>query len=169
MILETKLNRPRVPKDLLPRTHLLEKLNRNRDTPLILVSAPTAYGKSMLISQWIDSQNYDYGWLSIDESMNESSIFLTYFTEAIKNSSKSEISAFDDIHQNSHFLSAPAFINKIINTINVLDNPVRLVLDDYHLIENPVIHNLIDALIQEPIQDFQLIIITQLPNAAAKL
>ena len=115
----------------------------------------------MLISQWIDSQNYDYGWLSIDESMNESSIFLTYFTEAIKNSSKSEISAFDDIHQNSHFLSAPAFINKIINTINVLDNPVRLVLDDYHLIENPVIHNLIDALIQEPIQDFQLIIITR--------
>jgi len=161
LILETKLNKPRVSKDLLPRTHLLEKLNRNRDTPLILVSAPTAYGKSMLISNWIDSQNYDYGWLSIDESMNKSSAFLTYFTEAIKKSSKSEIAAFDDIHQNSHFLSTHAFINKIINTINALDKRVRLVIDDYHIIENPEIHNLINALIQEPIKDFQLIIITR--------
>ena len=53
-ILRTKLHRPPVPPDLVRLPALIERLNRHRDLPLTLVSAPAGYGKSTLMSAWLD-------------------------------------------------------------------------------------------------------------------
>ena len=49
-VLRTKLHRPPVVTDHLRRQRLLDRLNRHRNRPLTLVSAPAGYGKSMLVS-----------------------------------------------------------------------------------------------------------------------
>jgi LuxR family maltose regulon positive regulatory protein len=46
----TKLNRPRLPVDLVPRPHLTAWLEQRLSRPLTLVSAPAGYGNSTLIS-----------------------------------------------------------------------------------------------------------------------
>ena len=52
-VLYTKLQRPAVALDILPRARLLERLNEGRQRTLTLISAPAGYGKSTLASRWM--------------------------------------------------------------------------------------------------------------------
>ncbi|MCP3881420.1 MAG: response regulator, partial [Sulfitobacter sp.] len=47
-ILQTKLNPPRLRADILARPLLIERLERNLQRPLTLISAPAGYGKSTI-------------------------------------------------------------------------------------------------------------------------
>ena len=59
-ILRTKLHRPPVAKDHLHRERLLDRLEKNRQRPLTLVSAPAGYGKNALLSCWLDLLHCDH-------------------------------------------------------------------------------------------------------------
>ena len=67
-LLRTKLNRPPVPADHVPRTELLKRLDKHLDRPMVLVSAPAGYGKSTLASFWLEQCKKPGAWLSLDES-----------------------------------------------------------------------------------------------------
>jgi ATP/maltotriose-dependent transcriptional regulator MalT len=45
-LLSTKLYRPHIGQDIVPRTWLVEQIDRHRDQPLTLVVAPVGYGKT---------------------------------------------------------------------------------------------------------------------------
>ena len=47
LILQTKLHRPALPADLVPRAKVLDRLDAGRTLPLTLVSAPAGYGKTL--------------------------------------------------------------------------------------------------------------------------
>jgi LuxR family maltose regulon positive regulatory protein len=49
-IFQTKLYRPQIPVYTVFRHSLLERLDRHRQPPLTLVSAPVGYGKTTLVS-----------------------------------------------------------------------------------------------------------------------
>lgn len=83
-ILITKLQCPPVAPDILPRTHLLDRLNEGRWRPLTLISAPGGYGKSTLASRWVAACDSPSGWLSVDKSENDLRTFLSYFLAAIR-------------------------------------------------------------------------------------
>jgi hypothetical protein len=51
-LIKTKLHRPRVSDDLVPRPHLVERLNEGLDHKFALISAPAGYGKTTLLCQW---------------------------------------------------------------------------------------------------------------------
>ena len=53
-ILRTKLHRPQLTPGLIDRERLIRKMNRAREVPLTLVSAPAGYGKSVLVAQWAE-------------------------------------------------------------------------------------------------------------------
>ncbi|TDQ19037.1 ATP/maltotriose-dependent transcriptional regulator MalT [Algoriphagus boseongensis] len=161
-MLSTKLNSPTLSKDLLHRTDLVEKLEENSLMPLILISAPAGYGKSVLVSQWLNYYQKDFSWLSLDESMNSTSVFITYLIDILeKIEGSKKIQNIFKNKQELHFLSWDALINRIINSVNQLQKNFRLVLDDYHLIKNPEIHQLVKALINENLSNLQLVIITR--------
>ena len=75
-VLRTKLHRPPVVKDHLHRQRLLDRLDQHRHRPLTLVSAPAGYGKSILISSWLDTSKRPGAWLSLDENDNDLRRFL---------------------------------------------------------------------------------------------
>ena len=82
-ILKTKLHRPQVPSDYVVRPRLLKLLKRSCDTPLTLVSAPAGYGKSTLVSAWMDALESPAAWLSIDEGDSDLATFLRHFSAAV--------------------------------------------------------------------------------------
>jgi len=53
-ILKTKLYRPQLTSELIDRERLIPMMNRAREVPLTLVSAPAGYGKSTLVAQWAE-------------------------------------------------------------------------------------------------------------------
>ena len=82
-VLRTKLYQPPVPDDLVLRLRLLEKLERQRQRPLILISAPAGYGKSTLVSNWLKTCNLPSAWLSLDDRDNDLAFFMYAFLAAI--------------------------------------------------------------------------------------
>ncbi len=160
-MLLTKLNRPNITPDLLERTNLIEKLDKNYYASLFLVSAPAGFGKSVLVNQWIQHNKSNYAWLSLDESMNDSTIFIPYFIEMLKRAGIEDKKKLKKLDESHHLMTWEAIITVIINVVNKLQNLTRLILDDYHLIKNQEIHQLIEVLIREKLNNFQIVIITR--------
>jgi len=52
-LLSTKLYIPRSRGELVPRSHLIERLDAGLSGKLTLVSAPAGYGKTTLVSDWL--------------------------------------------------------------------------------------------------------------------
>ena len=158
---QTKLNTPVLTSDLIPRPHLSKKLENKSAVPLILISAPAGYGKSVLVSQWIKEKEGAYAWISLDESMNDTSNFLNYLGESLNRSSSCEREVLINLDKEYNFLSWEAIIEIIINSVNKLEQKTRLILDDYHLIRNQEIHQLVQVMISEDIKNLQVIIISR--------
>lgn len=71
----TKLHRPSVGRDYVHRQSLLDKLSQSIDRPFTLVSAPAGYGKSTLISSWLDLIDIPAAWLFSGQSMGKQRCF----------------------------------------------------------------------------------------------
>jgi hypothetical protein len=93
ILLQTKLHRPRLPKDLLIRSRLVELLNHDIDRQLILVCAPAGFGKTTLVSTWLErmaadqpaaAASFPTAWLSLDETDSDLDLFLRYFIAALR-------------------------------------------------------------------------------------
>jgi LuxR family maltose regulon positive regulatory protein len=132
-ILQTKLNRPPVVKDHLHRQHLLERLNQRLHRPFTLVSAPAGYGKSTLVSCWVESSKLPCAWVSLDDSDNDVRLFLAYFIGAMQ-------SIFPHIgSETRNYLRATSFppeallASTVINELEQIEENYIFVLDDYHL------------------------------------
>ena len=59
-ILRTKLYRPLLSPDLVPRSQLVTRLDELRSRPLTLVSAAAGYGKSTMASLWLEAWDGPY-------------------------------------------------------------------------------------------------------------
>ena len=74
-LLQTKLQRPRIPRHFVPRPRLFERLDQGSQGPLTLVCAGAGYGKTTLVSAWIESlaarnqsaTRQPAAWISLDE------------------------------------------------------------------------------------------------------
>ena len=64
-LIVTKLHRPPVTYDHLHRQGLLDRLNQHRYHPMALIAAPAGYGKSTLVSCWLEAYELPSAWLSL--------------------------------------------------------------------------------------------------------
>jgi len=109
-LLQTKFYIPPPRPELVPRPHLIERLNEapRLGRKLTLISAPAGFGKTTLVSSWIHDFRFwisDFGldsleeesiqnpqskiqnrvaWLSLDEGDNDLARFLAYFVAALR-------------------------------------------------------------------------------------
>jgi LuxR family maltose regulon positive regulatory protein len=79
-MLQTKLHIPSALNTTVLRPGLYEKLNIGLNRKLILISAPAGYGKTTLVSEWINQHQIPTAWFSLDKSDNdpiqESNVFI---------------------------------------------------------------------------------------------
>jgi len=106
----------------------------------VLVSAPAGFGKTTLLSEWVGQCDCQTAWISLGADENDPVRFLTYFTAAFQ---RIDPTLGEDIFS---ILSSPqpppleTILTSLLNQLAALDETTILVLDDYHLIENPAIH-----------------------------
>ncbi len=165
-VLEAKLSIPPLYEKMLIREDLINKIEKSIDKKLTLISAPAGYGKTTLISQWIDQSKHSAGWLSLDRYDDEPSTFLLYFISAINR-------IFPGTGESSLSLlrSVPLDINNtMINLINeissapdILDDLGKhvLIIDNYHFINNNRIHQILSWIMNYLPDSLHLIIITR--------
>ena len=83
-LIQTKFFKPKIPSDFIRRDILLKRLDRCLEFPLTMVSAPAGYGKSLLVSDWLDTQVNKSVWLSLGEEENTFDQFAEYLISAIR-------------------------------------------------------------------------------------
>jgi LuxR family maltose regulon positive regulatory protein len=160
-LIQTKFHRPILPVDLVARPQLTDWLDERRNSPLTLVSAPAGYGKSTLISSWLDTCKYPHTWLTLDKGDNDLTGFLAYFLEAIR-------IIFPEAVKHSHAL-LNAYIQpptkeiaiSLVNEINQLDQFFVLVLDDFEVIQEHLIHDFLNEFLLHPPRGFHLVLCTR--------
>lgn len=149
-LLSTKIQVPPLPPKTVQRTRLLEALDRGLQPNIraTLISAPAGYGKTTLLSGWIQSRNLTPAWFSISEGDNDPARFTNYLFAAVEASaSDMELPAqVDDRASREEFQQQ--FLIPLINHISRSSEQVVLVLDDYHLIQSPSVHDLTGYLLE---------------------
>ena len=171
-LLQTKFYVPPPRPELVSRPHLIERLNAGLGRKLTLISAPAGFGKTTLVSEWIQalddaSSPIHIAWLSLDESDNDLNRFLVYVIaalqtmearhESVGNIAKGALSAL----QSPQPPPVKTILTTAINEISAIPNRVILILDDYHLIETQPVHDALAFLITHLPPNLHLVIATR--------
>jgi len=161
-LIRTKLQRPPVPAVHVHRQHLFDQLNGQSVRPLTLVSAPAGYGKSTLVSSWVESCGFPTAWLSLDESDNNLHLFLEYFLAAVQSASPLAGQEFQGILRARGLPSLPALAACLINELDKIDQTIVLVIDDFHVIQNRQIHDLLEEVLKHPLREVRLVLLSRI-------
>jgi ATP/maltotriose-dependent transcriptional regulator MalT/ActR/RegA family two-component response regulator len=160
-ILRTKLQRPVLFEDLLPRSELMVRLDELRRRPLTLVSAAAGYGKSTLASLWLEAWEGPYGWLSLDDVENDLRQFLNYLLAAIANAFPGACETTRSLLQAPELAPVSDLSRYLGNDLEEIKDPFILVLDNYHLIREKTVHDLMDAVLAHPPQNLHLMLLAR--------
>ncbi|MEO8356659.1 MAG: LuxR C-terminal-related transcriptional regulator [Chloroflexota bacterium] len=164
-LLETKFHIPARRTGDVPRPRLLEILQAglSENRKLTLASAPAGYGKTTLITDWIHSLTDDYhlAWLSLDEGDNETTRFLGYWISTFRRMDETLGQDAESMSGMAQILSPTAILDALINELVRLETPMVVVLDDYHVITNPAVHELLDYFIEHQPAHVHLVMTTR--------
>jgi ATP-dependent transcriptional regulator len=141
MIVTTKLHIPRSRHPVVSRPRLMRLLDEGKAAKLTLVSAQAGYGKTTMLSEWITRNRTLAAWVSLDRSDNDCASFWRYVIASIgQHVQDFGVSCLPllEAEASSHPELA---VKALLNELNCLPDELIIVLDDYHNIESPSIHD----------------------------
>lgn len=157
-VLSAKLQRPQLTEGMISRAGLLKD---SQWASVILVSAQAGSGKSSIISAWLSEQDKSHIWYSLDEWDNDLTQFFTYLIAGIKTidrQASERLAQLLDAYQSVGFDS---LLQAIVHQLHAIDHPFILVFDDYHVIRNDQIHQVLRAILEHMPKTMQLVLITR--------
>ena len=147
-LLVTKFTIPPVRADLLPRASLIERLNQCCALPLALLSAGAGFGKTTLLAAWAGQHPERVAWLSLDPLDNDPQRFWSAMLAALRARFPALApAALTQAHPQQPPELVP-FLTTLINDLASAGQEMVLILDDYHVIDEPSIHASLQFLIE---------------------
>ena len=158
-LLTTKLHPPRRRPTLIVRPRLGDLANRTRPA-LTLVSAPAGFGKTTLVADWFASERTT-AWLSLDSRDDDPQRFWTYVLAALATVTADLSDDTAALLQEGQPASLETVVATLINDLETASQDIVLVLDDYHVINNPEIHDSVAFLLAHLPPQISLVITTR--------
>jgi LuxR family maltose regulon positive regulatory protein len=140
-LLATKVNLPRTRPDRLARSRLVQRLDEGMGRPLVLVCTPAGFGKTTLLADWAADATLPVGWLSLDPDDNEPMRFWRYVVAALDRVAGGLAEQIVPLLSPGSGTSAYGVVTALVNRLQTQPDELALVLDDYHLIDEPAIHD----------------------------
>ncbi len=154
VLLATKLHVPARPAGLVLRPRLSGRLREGLAQGLILVCAPAGYGKTVLLADWARNGPRPAAWLSLDAADNDPARFWRQVVAALDQGGLDQggpgLGA-----RIGPLLGPPApsslepFLAALVNELTARPGGEQavLVLDDYHVITSPLVHQSVGFLL----------------------
>jgi ATP/maltotriose-dependent transcriptional regulator MalT len=159
----TKLHIPVLRPGHLRRAGLVETLLVGAQTRVTLVAAGPGSGKTSLLSEWHADprETRPFAWISLDRADNDAVRFWDGVFAALQTTSpRIGGSAQAALHSPGTTLTDQV-LPLLINGLAALTEPIVLVLDDYHLIENGEIHAAVEWMVERLPSVAHLVIATR--------
>src|SRR5258706_4159206 len=167
-LLATKFFVPASSHPLIPRPQLTTLLKESLRRKLTLISAPAGFGKTTLLSSWVQSFPQDspeaphVAWVSLDEGDNDPVLFWTYALKALDNVQPGLFTALLDYLQTQQVTTPIQYVlQALINTLASRTGQVLLVFDDYHLITELKVHRSLTYLVEHLPPQLHIILATR--------
>ncbi len=160
-LLATKLFPPTAGPVLLPRPRLERIVAEATRRPLTLVVAPAGYGKTTLVTRWIESTDARVAWLSLDAADDDAQRFWEYLVFALA------AVAPEAVEEARLRLEAvdPDLETVAVSVLNGFADPSTprtvLVLDDVHLLERPEVTGGLGTLIEQAPPALRFLLLTR--------
>ncbi|HET8842527.1 MAG TPA: AAA family ATPase, partial [Ktedonobacteraceae bacterium] len=145
--LSSRLTPPRQPNVLVERERLLTTLDEALSTPLTLLSASAGWGKTTLLSAWAHRQKKtQVAWLSLDELDNSPTRFWAGLIAALRRCPCLAANFGENVVAQLQSPQPPPLSSCLSVLLHELERkpphpaPIVLILDDYQVIEESVIH-----------------------------
>ncbi|NIY49402.1 HTH-type transcriptional regulator MalT [Cedecea colo] len=160
MLIPSKLSRPVRLENTVVRDRLLMKLSTAANYRLALITSPAGYGKTTLVSQWAAGKN-ELGWYSLDEGDNQQERFASYLVTAIQQATGGHCVSSEVMAQKRQYASLSSLFAQLFIELAEWHRPLFLVIDDYHLINNPVIHEAMRFFIRHQPENLTLVVLSR--------
>jgi LuxR family maltose regulon positive regulatory protein len=159
--LKTKLYIPPPHSDWVPRPRLIERLEQGLalspvgfERKLTLISAPAGFGKTSLLGEWAQKPPHaaapgsadeppvrHVAWVSLDDGDNDPVRFWTYVIAALQTGYPALGALALAALQAPQPPPIEVLLAGLINELAVVPGTLVLVLDDYHVITAPRVHD----------------------------
>ena len=159
----TKFYQPTPRSEEVSRDRLFLRLDRylSGGCPFFLVSAPPGFGKTTLVSAWTRNTHLPAAWLSLEKADNEPFRFWRYIIAALKTILPDLNSDLEAVLNSPQTLTADFFLPLLLNYLAACRKTFFLVLDDYHLIETPEIHETFEMFLDHLPVDGHVVLVTR--------
>jgi len=148
LFIQTKIEIPEPRKSLVSRPRLIDKFNEGLESKLTLVSAQAGYGKTTALGTWAKQCGASVAWASLDKLDND----WAPFWNCVLTSIRERVPGFGEklgfLMEMESAESYESGISALLNELNQLNESLVLVLDDYHVIDIPAIHDSLSYLLQ---------------------
>ncbi len=162
-LLTSKLFLPPARPDRVARPRLLARLQLGLQGPLTLICAPPGYGKTTLVSEWRTGlgASVPVAWISLDEQDNDSGLFLRYLLTALDGVFPGRFSLLLQQLQSADSIPPEVILTSVINDLQGEKQDFVLALDDYHLIQQPLVHTALSFLLEHLPPCMHILILTR--------
>ncbi|MBX0330163.1 hypothetical protein K2Z83_21065, partial [Oscillochloris sp. ZM17-4] len=183
-VLMTKLTPPPVRVGLVPRARIAAMLDAGlrQGHRLLLISAPAGSGKTTLLTSWLagmaeggrlradvpevqpsalSPQPSARAWLSLDAGDNDPQRFFASLLAALRRADPGLGAATASLLGGPALPAVEGLVIPLLNELAAAARPVLLVLDDYHLIETPAIHDAVALLVDRQPPQLRLALVTR--------
>jgi LuxR family maltose regulon positive regulatory protein len=128
---------------------------------LVLVSAPAGSGKSTLLAAWLAGRREAVAWLQAEASDSDPTRFWSYLVDAVEHARPGAGHGLQPLVAGSngdHLAVVPA----LVNGLAAQAEPLVVVVDDYHLIDDESVHRGVERLVDLCPDQVTLVLATRL-------
>jgi LuxR family maltose regulon positive regulatory protein len=147
---------------------LVGQLSAGLERKLTLISAPAGFGKTTLMSEWIAGRDWPVAWLSLDQGDDDLVRFLTYLVAALQTVEASIGEDVSGVLQSPQLPPTESLLTLLLNDLAATclggdhkGHPYVLVLDDYHVIHAPSVHESVAFLLDHMPPQLHLVILSR--------
>lgn len=159
-LLHSKLQKPGQDSSCIVRMRLLDRLNEEARASFVMIHAPAGYGKTTLLSQWVEQTSGPVGWVSLDEEDNEPGVFMAYLVAAFQHNFPNVCQEVSSLLNTTPLPPTIVLWDTLIYEISLMGK-MALVLDDVHHIHNHEIKEGLTRLIQHKPVNLRLFFATR--------
>jgi LuxR family maltose regulon positive regulatory protein len=162
-LLTTKLHRPSVHPKRVQRPHLIQRLNKGLEfgRRISLVSAPAGFGKTTCASAWVQALDCAATWLSLEPADDDPGRFFTYLIAALQKVDANLGREIEGVLRAGQLPPGEVISTTLGNDIQELKTRFLLVLDDFQVIQDHFILQVLDRLVANLPQPLHLVLLTR--------
>lgn len=145
ILLQTKFLIPHRSPTHLSRELLVSQICAKESKQRVMLIAPAGYGKTSLLTEVAGQYSYPLTWIQLDEGDNDPATFMAYLIEGLRR----QLNNLTISLPSGDSIAPERLLVILLNQLLEQSDPAwMLILDDYHVIRNPVVHELLTTLLE---------------------